>query len=58
MAPATGVADGAWRPHPETKRRHHQNASTLEIITAHVPRIGYGDRVELYLDAKEIAVFA
>lgn len=46
-----------YYPHPETKRRHHHDASTLEIITAHIHRIGYGDRVRLQLDAKEIDVF-
>jgi hypothetical protein len=43
-----------YYPHPETKKRHFENASILEIISVHIPAIGYGDRVELELDPDEI----
>jgi hypothetical protein len=55
---AAETYDGfVYHPHPETKERHHQDPSTLEIITACIPEIRYGDRVELELEADEIAVF-
>lgn len=45
-----------YYPHPETKRDHHQDPSTLEIITSYVAGLGYGDAVELSLDPTEITV--
>jgi hypothetical protein len=43
-----------YYPHPETKKRHFESASILEIIAVYIPGIHYGDQVELELDADEI----
>jgi hypothetical protein len=53
-----GVRYAGWvyYPHPETKIRHFENPSIIEILTRFVPGIGYGDEVEIELDSAEIAV--
>jgi hypothetical protein len=43
-----------YYPHPETKKRHFESASLLEIISEFIPEIEYGERVELELNANEI----
>jgi hypothetical protein len=45
-----------YYPHPETKKRHFESASLLEIISVHIPAIRYGDRVELELNPYEIRI--
>jgi hypothetical protein len=45
-----------YYPHPETKIRHFENASILEIITNHIAEIIYGDRVNLVLNIDEVRV--
>jgi hypothetical protein len=45
-----------YYPHPETKKRHFENASILEMITFPVPGIQYGDQVDLQLDPDEVRV--
>ena len=47
-----------YYPHPETKKRHFENASILEIISVFIPDIKYGERVELELNAEEIRIRA
>jgi hypothetical protein len=47
-----------YYPHPETKKRHFENASILEIISVYIPEIHYGGRVELELNANEIRIQA
>ena len=47
-----------YYPHPETKIRHFQNPSLIEVITVKIPGIGYGDRLELALDPAAIRIFA
>ena len=48
----------AWvyYPHPETKKRHFQNPSLVEVIAKYIPGIQYGDRVELELNPEEIEI--
>jgi hypothetical protein len=46
-----------YYPHPETKIRHFQTPSLVEVITEKIMGIGYGDRVMLWLDLKEIRIF-
>lgn len=48
----------AWvyYPHPETKRTHFQDASTIEVLAPWLPSVGYGDRLILHLNPAEIAV--
>ena len=51
------IYDGyVYYPHPETKRRHFENASILEIITVYIDEIKYGDNVEIELNPEEVLV--
>jgi hypothetical protein len=43
-------------PHPETKRRHHHDPATLEVVTSYLPGIAYGGAIDLLLLADEVAV--
>ena len=52
------IAGYVYYPHPETKKRHFENASILEIISVYIPEIHYGGRVELELNANEIRIQA
>ncbi len=45
-----------YYPHPETKLRHFQNPSLLEVIARPIPQINYGDAVDVLLNPGEIAV--
>jgi hypothetical protein len=47
-----------YYPHPETKQRHFESASLLEIISVHIPDIRYGDGVEVELNPDEVRVRA
>jgi len=47
-----------YYPHPETKIRHFQNPSLVEVITEKIPGIEYGTRIELALDPAAIRVHA
>lgn len=47
-----------YYPHPETKIRHFQNRSLIEVITVKIPGIGYGDRLDLSLDPDAIRIHA
>ena len=47
-----------YYPHPETKKRHFESASILEIISEFIPEVHYGERVELELDENEIRIRA
>ncbi len=45
-----------YYPHPETKKRHFESASLIEIITEFIPEIRYGERVQLELNGDEISL--
>lgn len=45
-----------YYPHPETKLRHFQNPSLLEVIAYPIPKIIYGDRVEVLVNPEEIVI--
>ncbi len=49
---------GGWiyYPHPETKARHFQNPSLVEIIVLRIPDIAYGDHVTLAVLDEEVAI--
>ena len=47
-----------YYPHPETKLRHFQNPSLLEVIAKPITGIGYGDEIDVFLNSDEIAVNA
>ncbi|MBW4522552.1 MAG: hypothetical protein KME16_23140 [Scytolyngbya sp. HA4215-MV1] len=45
-----------YYPHPETKKTHFQDRSTLEILAPLIAGITYGERLELALNPAEIAI--
>lgn len=45
-----------YYPHPETKQRHFQNPSLVEVIAPLIPDLAYGDAVELVISADEVAI--
>ena len=45
-----------YYPHPETKLRHFQDPSLLEVIAFPIPQIKYGDEVQVQVNPEEIAV--
>jgi len=45
-----------YYPHPETKLRHFQNPSLLEVIAVLIPDIKYGDELDVLLNPEEIHV--
>jgi hypothetical protein len=47
-----------YYPHPETKLRHFQDPSLLEVIAVPIPGIQYGDEVQVLVNAEEIRVEA
>ena len=47
-----------YYPHPETKIRHFQKSSLIEVITEKIPGIEYGARLELALDPAAIRIHA
>jgi len=54
----TNNAGYVYYPHPETKKRHFESASLLEIISVYIPEIQNGERAELELNADEIRIQA
>jgi len=47
-----------YYPHPETKKRHFESDSILEVISMYIPDIKYGDKLELQLNPEEIRIQA
>lgn len=47
-----------YYPHPETKLRHFQNPSLLEVIAMEIKDIAYGDEVDVSLNPQEISIEA
>ena len=45
-----------YYPHPETKQRHFESASILEMISFYIPDIKYGDQVEVELNTDEVRI--
>lgn len=45
-----------YYPHPETKIRHFQDPSLIEVLAEFIPHLTYGGRVDLLLDPEEIHV--
>ena len=54
----TRYAGWVYYPHPETKIRHFENPSIIEILTTYAPGVQYGDEVEIELNRDEITVIA
>jgi hypothetical protein len=52
------VYDGfVYYPHPETKIRHFQDASVIEVIIHMISGIVFGSRLELALKTEEIRIW-
>lgn len=53
-----GIEYDGWvyYPHPETKLRHFQNPSLLEVIAIPISEIQYGDEVDVLVNREEISV--
>ena len=45
-----------YYPHPETKIRHYQNPSVIEVIAEKIEGIQYGSRLRLALDPSAIEI--
>ena len=45
-----------YYPHPETKERHFQSRSIVEVIMPFIPGLEYGSAVELDVKVGEVAV--
>jgi len=45
-----------YYPHPETKLRHFQNPSLLEVVAKEIPGIVYGDELDVLVNRGEIQV--
>ena len=45
-----------YYPHPETKLRHFQNPSLLEVIAMPIADIQYGDSVDLHINEDELEI--
>ena len=51
-----GYEGWVYYPHPETKLRHFQNPSLLEVIATPIPGIKYGDEVQVLVNPDEIEI--
>lgn len=49
-------AGWVYYPHPETKERHFQQPSMIEILAAFIPGIQYGAEIEIELNREEIQI--
>jgi hypothetical protein len=45
-----------YYPHPETKLRHFQNPSLLEVIALPIADIQYGDHVDVHVNEEELEI--
>lgn len=45
-----------YYPHPETKIRHFQDPTIIEVIAPFIPDLDYGDTVEFELNPDEITL--
>ncbi|NET37508.1 MAG: hypothetical protein F6K19_36705 [Cyanothece sp. SIO1E1] len=45
-----------YYPHPETKPEHRQDAGTLEVLTAFIDGLRYGDTLVLEVNPKQIMI--
>jgi hypothetical protein len=47
-----------YYPHPETKIRHFQDSSVIEVITAKIQTVNYGSHLDLVLEAGAIRIYS
>jgi hypothetical protein len=45
-----------YYPHPETKKKHFQNPSIIEIIAPSIPGIGYGNQIQVEYNSLEVKI--
>lgn len=46
-----------YYPHPETKKRHFQSNSLLEVLAPKIDNLHYGDKLLLQYDEQKLRVF-
>jgi len=53
-----GIEYDGWvyYPHPETKLRHFQNRSLMEVIAKEIPGIKYGHELDVLVNRDEIRI--
>jgi hypothetical protein len=49
-------AGWVYFPHPETKLRNFQNPSLLEVIAQPIPKLRYGEALQVWVNGAEIEV--
>lgn len=54
--PEGGHPGWLYRPHPETKPRHHQPDDVVEVISRRLEGVGYGSRLVLEVDPAEVRI--
>ena len=47
-----------YYPHPETKKRHFENASILEVIAVYIKGIQYGDHVQITVKPEQVRIIS
>ena len=47
-----------YYPHPETKLRHFQDPSLLEVIAEPIPELKYGDNLMLMINPEELIILS
>jgi hypothetical protein len=45
-----------YYPHPETKIRHFHNPCVMELVAVPIPKIKYGDLLQLLINPVEIDI--
>ncbi len=45
-----------YYPHHETKQRHYQDKSVIEVITNRIPKLDYQDLIELEVNSEEVII--
>jgi hypothetical protein len=53
---STSYAGWVYYPHPETKVRHFQNPSIMEVIAPLIDHLKVGDQVEITINTAEISI--
>jgi hypothetical protein len=62
FSPCTLFAKGSryegliYYPHPETKARHHQTDSMIEVLAPWIEGIGYGDQIDIEVQGSEVEI--
>ena len=44
-------------PHPDTKQRHFQDPSVIEVISEEIPGVHYGDGIQIIVETARVQMF-